>query len=140
MAFCQRCSLMAFAEVSDQFNGIGCYSGTAIEMHLQKFWTSFPESRVMMTSEWHFGRPDGVKLALKRRLQQPCGTKLALERPLGHQAASSWSWNGDWDTWNDAWGHLATPTWPWTGVRSAPGMPSNKVGFPEDFHDLKPGR
>ena len=83
MAFCQRCSLVAFAEVLDQFSGIGCYSGTAVGMHLQKFWISFAESSVMMTSERHFGRPDGVKFALERRSQQPCGAKLALERRFG---------------------------------------------------------
>ena len=50
---------------------------------LQKFWSHFAESNVMMTSEAHFGRPDGVKLALERRSEQPCGAKLALERRFG---------------------------------------------------------
>ena len=99
---------MAFAEVLDQFSGIGCYSGTARGMHLQKFWISFAGSSVMMTTERHFGRPDNVKLALERCSEQPCGAKLALERRfgspggvklalerrLGGQIASSWHWNG----------------------------------------------
>ena len=104
----RHCSLVAFAEVLDQFNGIGNYSGTAVGMHLQKFWINFFESSVMMSTERHFGRPDGVKLALEPHSEQPCGAKLALERRfgspggvklalerrLGGQIASSWPWNG----------------------------------------------
>ena len=77
-------------------------------MHLQKFWINFVESSVMMTTERHFGRPDGVKLTLERCSEQPCGpklalkrrfgspggVKLALERRLGGHLASSWPWNG----------------------------------------------
>ena len=37
----------------------------------------------MVTTERHFGRPDGVKLALEQRSEQPCGAKLALERRFG---------------------------------------------------------
>ena len=85
---------VAFAEVLDQFSGIKCDSGIAVEMHLQKFGISFAESSVMMTSERHFGRPDGVKLALGRRFGSPGGVKLVLERRLGGQIASSWPWNG----------------------------------------------
>ena len=79
----RHCSWGAFAKVLDQFSGIGSHSGTAVGMHLQKFWISFAESSVMMTSEHHFGRPDGIKLALERRLEQPCGAKLSLERRFG---------------------------------------------------------
>ena len=71
MAICWRCSLEAFAQVLDQFNEIECYSGTAVGMNLHKFWISFAESSVMMTSERHFGQPDDVKLAPERRSQQP---------------------------------------------------------------------
>ena len=83
MAFCWHCSFVAFAEVLDQFRGIECYSGTAVELHLQKFWISFAESSVMITLERHFGQPDGVRLALEPRLEQPGGAKLALERRFG---------------------------------------------------------
>ena len=51
--------------------------------NLQKFWISFAELNVMMTSERHFGRPDDVKLALEPRLEQPGGAKSALERRFG---------------------------------------------------------
>ena len=74
--------MVAFAEVLDQLSGIECYSGTAVGLHLQKFWISFAEVNVMMTLEWHFWRPESVKLALERRLEQPCGAKLPLERRL----------------------------------------------------------
>ena len=58
-------------------------SGTAVGVHLQKFWISFAESSIMMTMERHFVRPGSVKLALEWRLGQPCGAKLALERRFG---------------------------------------------------------
>ena len=132
----------------DQLNGIENYLGTAVGLHLQKFWISFAEVNVMMTLEWHFWRPESVKLALERRLEQPCGAKLALERRLeqpcgaklalerrfgspggvklglgrrlGGQIMSSWPWNGDWDAWNGVSAHLATPTCCWKGVRDRP--------------------
>ena len=66
----------------DQLSGIEYYLGTAVGLHLQKFWISFAEVNVVMTLERHFGRPHGVKLAPERRLEQPCGAKLALERRL----------------------------------------------------------
>ena len=85
MAFCQRCSLVAFAEVLDQFSGIGCYSGTARGMHLQKFWISFAESSVMMTSKRHFGR---------RRRQVRPGTAFVapLWRQVGHGLTLRVTW------------------------------------------------
>ena len=94
MAFCWRCSFAAFAKVLDQFSGIECYSGTAVGVHLQKFWIRFAESNVIMTLERHFGRPDGAKLALEQRSEQPCGAKLALERrfasPCGVKLTRKW--------------------------------------------------
>ena len=74
--------MVAFAEALDQLSGIEYYLGTAVGLHLQKFWISFAEVNVVMTLERHFGRPEGEKLALERRLEQPCGAKLALERRL----------------------------------------------------------
>ena len=97
-AFGWRCSIVKFAKVLDQFNGIGCYSGTAVGMHLQKFWISFAKSSVMTTSERH----------------------------LGGQTASSWPWNGVWSSpvapnWpcDDALGHPAASNWPWNSVWAA---------------------
>ena len=78
-----RCSLVALAEVLDQFSGIEHYSSTAVGLHLQKLWIALAESSVMMTSERHFGLPNGVKLDLELRSQQPCGAKLTLERRFG---------------------------------------------------------
>ena len=76
----RHCSLVAFAEVLDQFSGIECYSGIAVGLHLQKFWISLAELNVMLALERCFERPDGVKLALERRFGKPGGAKLALER------------------------------------------------------------
>ena len=73
----------SICSVLDQLNGIEYYLGTAVGLHLQKFWINFAESNVMMTLERHFGWPDGVKLALEPRLEQPGGAKLALERRFG---------------------------------------------------------
>ena len=66
MAFCQRCSLVAFAEVLDQFSGIECHSGTAVGVHLQKFWISFAQSSVKMALERRFGRHGGVNSTLEQ--------------------------------------------------------------------------
>ena len=76
----RHCSLVAFAEVLDQLSGIECHSGTAVGLHLQKFWINLIESNVVMALESHFGRPDSVKLALERR--------------FGRLAKPSWPWNG----------------------------------------------
>ena len=78
----KHCSSEAFAEVLDQFGGIEHYSGTAVGLHLQKFWISFAEVNVVMTLEWHFGQPESVKVTPEQRLGQPCGAKLAPERRL----------------------------------------------------------
>ena len=83
MTFSWRYSLVAFAKVLDQFSGIERYSGTTVELHLQKFWISLAESSVMMALEQRFGRPDGVESTLERCWEQPCGAKLAVEWHLG---------------------------------------------------------
>ena len=54
--------MVAFAEVLDQLSGIEYYMGTAVGLHLQKFWISFAEVNVVMILERHFGRPEGVKV------------------------------------------------------------------------------
>ena len=72
---CMRCSLVALAEVLDQFSGIEHYSSTAVGLHLQKLWITLAESSVMTALEWRFGWPDGVKLALERRFGMPDGAK-----------------------------------------------------------------
>ena len=109
---CMRCSLVALAEVLDQFSGIEHYSGTAVGLNLQKLWINLTESSVMMALEWRFGWPDGVELALELRFGRPDSIKLALERYFrrpgdakialerrfgrpGGAKASSWHWNGD---------------------------------------------
>ena len=76
----KHCSSEAFAEVLDQFGGIEHYSGTAIGLHLQKFWISVAESSVMSVLERRFGQPKGVKWALEWRFGQLEGVKLALEQ------------------------------------------------------------
>ena len=76
----KHCSSEAFAEVLDQLGGIEHYSGTAIGLHLQKFWISLAESSVMSALERRFGQPEGVKLALERLFGRPGSAKLALER------------------------------------------------------------
>ena len=73
----------AFAEVLDQFGGIEHYSGTAVGLHLQKFWISLAESSDMSALEQRFEQPKGVKLALEWRFGQPEGVKLALEQRFG---------------------------------------------------------
>ena len=70
MAFSWHCSLVAFAEALNQLSGIEYYLGTAVGLRLQKFWNSFADVNVVMTLERHFGRPECVKLALERRLEQ----------------------------------------------------------------------
>ena len=89
--------MVACAEVLDQLSGIEYYLGIAVGLHLQKFWISFAAVNVVMTLAGHFGRPEGAKLALERRLEQHCaavwrqvgpGTALyvglgRLKRPLG---------------------------------------------------------
>ena len=39
-----RCNLAALANVLDQFSGINHYGGTAVRLHLQKFWIISAES------------------------------------------------------------------------------------------------
>ena len=80
---CMRCTLVALAEVLDQFSGIERYSSTAVGLHLQKLWTTLARSSVMMALERRFGRPDGVKLALERRVGRSGDAKLALEQRVG---------------------------------------------------------
>ena len=77
---CMRCSLVALAEVLDQFSGIEHYSSTAVGLHLQKLWITLAESNAMMALGWRFGRPDDVKLALERCFGRPEDAKLTLER------------------------------------------------------------
>ena len=93
--------MVAFAKVLDQLSGIEYYLGTAVGLHLQKFWISFAEVNVMMTLERHFGRPESVRLALEWRLEQPCGIKLALERrleqPCGAKLALGRRFMSPWD-------------------------------------------
>ena len=134
MAYCWRCSFAAFAEVLDQFSGIECYSGTAVGLHLQKFWINLTESNVMMALERRFGRPDSVKLTLERLLEQPCGTKLALEGLWVAPTAQNWHWNGALGypggvklALERRLGGQITSSWPWNGAWGDPGTPENEV-------------
>ena len=68
-------------------------AGTAVLLHVQKFWIISAESNDLLALaqrfEWcdgaklaldrRFGRPDGVKLAVDRRFGRPDGVKLALD-------------------------------------------------------------
>ena len=91
MAYSCICSFVALAEVLD------CFAGTAVLLHLQKFWIASAESNILtalewcfewpdgvkVPPEWHLGRPDGVRLTLECRFGLPHGGKLALERHFG---------------------------------------------------------
>ena len=76
---CGRCALVAPAEVLVQCSGIEHYASTAVGLDLQKLWITLAKSSVMMALEWRLGRPDGVKLALERRLRTELTVRLALE-------------------------------------------------------------
>ena len=80
---CMRCSLVALAEVLDQFSGIEHYSSTAVGLHLKKLRITLAESSVMMALEWRFGRPDDVKFTLESCFEKPDGARLGLERCFG---------------------------------------------------------
>ena len=75
----RHCSLAAFAKALDQFSEIECYLGTAVGLHLQKFWISLAESSAVMALERRFEQPADAKLALKWRLGRPAGAMFALE-------------------------------------------------------------
>ena len=87
----RHCSLVAFAESSDYFNGpeslTMATASAAVLLHLQKFWISLVESSAMIPLEQRFRQPDGVKLALERRFGQPDGVKLDLERRFGQSGS-----------------------------------------------------
>ena len=55
-------AISAEPKILDQLNGIEYHMGTAVGLHLQKFWISFAEVNVVMILEQHFGRPEGVKV------------------------------------------------------------------------------
>ena len=80
---CMRRTLVALAEVLEQFSGIEHYSSTAVVLLLQKLWITLAKSSVMMALERRFGWPKGVKLALERRFGLRGGVKLALEQRFG---------------------------------------------------------
>ena len=97
----RHCSLVAFAESSDYFNGpegsTMASACAAVELHLQKFCIILAESNVSialkrldgqpddakLALEQHFGRLADAKLALEPRFGRPGGFKLALEPRFG---------------------------------------------------------
>ena len=58
-------------------------AGTAVLLHLQKFWIIEAESNDLLALAPHFKRPGGAKLALDRCFGRPNGAKLALEWRFG---------------------------------------------------------
>ena len=76
----KHCSSEAVADVLDQFGGIEHYSGTAVGLHLQKFWISLVESSSCLP--WN-----GV-------LGSEQASALPWNSVLGSLRASSWPWNG----------------------------------------------
>ena len=74
-----RGRLVALAEALDQLSGIEKYSGTAVELNLQKLWTNPAES--------------SVKLALERRIAGLMTPSWPWNGVLGGPAVPSWPWN-----------------------------------------------
>ncbi len=58
-------------------------AGTAVLLHVQKFWIISAESNDLLALAQRFERPDGAKWALDRCFGRPDGAKLVLDRLFG---------------------------------------------------------
>ena len=58
-------------------------AGTAVLLHVQKFWIISAESNDLLALAQRFEQRDGAKLALDRRFGRPGSAKLALDQRSG---------------------------------------------------------
>ena len=89
----RHCSLVAFPESSDYFNGSDwstlASARAAIWLHMQKLWITLAESSVSMAIKRLGEQPDDAKLALERRFRRFADAKLTLERRFGRPAGAN---------------------------------------------------
>ena len=92
MAVCSNCNflwnlnidgILIIIECSRRYPSTMVCKGTAVLLHVQKFWIISAESNNLLALAQRFERRDGAKLALDRRFGQPDGAKLALDQCSG---------------------------------------------------------
>ena len=101
MAFCRRCSFIAFAEVLDYFS--------CIKRYLALEWRFGRPNDTKWALERRFGRSGGANLTLERHVCGSSGVKLTLERRFGRSSEAML-------TLERRFGCPWTPSGPWNDV------------------------